>query len=127
MQSVQSPPGFPHTSLSTSPAVAASVHKIALPLALNAMIEAEQVDASAYVESVAGRLRGAGVQVRCETPEGPAATAILDRANGIGADLIAMTTHGRSGLANLVFGSVAEEVLHRAPCPVLLVRVRERS
>src|SRR5262245_1441197 len=39
MQSVQSPPGLPHTSLSTSPAVPASVHTIALPLALTAMNE----------------------------------------------------------------------------------------
>ena len=38
-------------------------------------------------------------------------------------DLIVMATHGRTGLARALFGSVAESVLHRASCPVLLVRV----
>jgi nucleotide-binding universal stress UspA family protein len=37
-------------------------------------------------------------------------------------DLIAMTTHGRSGLGRALLGSVAEEVVWTAPCPVLLVR-----
>jgi nucleotide-binding universal stress UspA family protein len=39
-----------------------------------------------------------------------------------GVDLVAMTTHGRTGLDRMVFGSVAEDVLHRAQVPVLLVR-----
>ena len=38
-----------------------------------------------------------------------------------------MTTHGRSGLERAVLGSVADEVLRSAPCPVLLVRVNEDS
>ena len=46
-------------------------------------------------------------------------------AREIGADLSAMTSHGRSGLGRLVFGSVANAVPRRAPCPALLVRVRE--
>jgi nucleotide-binding universal stress UspA family protein len=33
-----------------------------------------------------------------------------------------MSTHGRTGLSRLVYGSVTEKVLHHAPCPVLLVR-----
>jgi hypothetical protein len=37
-------------------------------------------------------------------------------------DLIAPTTHGRGGLGRLVFGSAADQVLRKAPCPVLLVR-----
>jgi nucleotide-binding universal stress UspA family protein len=39
----------------------------------------------------------------------------------VGADLIAMGTHGRSGLNRLIFGSVAERVVASAPCPVLTV------
>ena len=39
------------------------------------------------------------------------------------ADLIAMTTHGRSGLTRLVFGSMAEAVLRRAAIPVLMLRL----
>jgi nucleotide-binding universal stress UspA family protein len=37
-------------------------------------------------------------------------------------DLIVMGSHGRSGLAGLIMGSVASRVLHLAPCPVLLVK-----
>lgn len=39
-------------------------------------------------------------------------------------DLIVIGTHGRSGLCHTLLGSVAEAVLHRAPCPVLMVRYR---
>jgi nucleotide-binding universal stress UspA family protein len=42
-------------------------------------------------------------------------------------DLIAMTTHGRSGLGRLVFGSVAEAVLRQADIPVFMMRLTERQ
>jgi len=54
--------------------------------------------------------------------EGNAAAVIAETAEETGADLIVMGTHGRSGLTRLVMGSVAEELLRRAPCPVLTVR-----
>lgn len=55
---------------------------------------------------------------------GVAHISIVDRARQIGADLIVMGTHGRSGLSHLLMGSVAEKVLRSAPCPVLVVRDR---
>jgi nucleotide-binding universal stress UspA family protein len=48
------------------------------------------------------------------------AKAIVDYASGHGADLIALSTHGRSGLRRVLLGSVSEEVLRRAHVPVLL-------
>ena len=42
-------------------------------------------------------------------------------------ELIAMGTHGRTGLPRALMGSVAEEVLRRAPCPVLTVRARQKQ
>jgi nucleotide-binding universal stress UspA family protein len=42
-------------------------------------------------------------------------------------ELIALTTHGRGGLGRLVFGSVADEVLRKAACPLLLVRATKDS
>jgi len=54
--------------------------------------------------------------------EGEPATVIVETAQEIEADLIVMGTHGRSGLTRLVMGSVAEDVLRRAPCPVLTLR-----
>lgn len=50
------------------------------------------------------------------------AGAIVDHAAEAGASAIAMTTHGRTGLPRVVLGSVAMEVVHRAPCPVLIHR-----
>jgi nucleotide-binding universal stress UspA family protein len=54
--------------------------------------------------------------------EGPAAAVILDAAGEFRADLIVMGTHGRTGFRRLVVGSVAEEVLRKASCPVLTVK-----
>jgi universal stress protein A len=48
--------------------------------------------------------------------------AILTAAREIGPDLIVMPTHGRSGLARLVLGSITEGVVREAPCPVLTIR-----
>jgi universal stress protein A len=53
---------------------------------------------------------------------GAAASTIVAVAARIGADLIVMGTHGRTGLANLLMGSVSGIVTRTAPCPVLIVR-----
>jgi len=50
------------------------------------------------------------------------AASIVDYANATGIGLIVMGTHGRTGLAHLLMGSVAEQVVRTAPCPVLTVR-----
>jgi nucleotide-binding universal stress UspA family protein len=55
---------------------------------------------------------------------GEPAEAIVNYARANPIDLIVMSTHGRSGLARLVYGSVAEKLLHLAPCPVLLIRAQ---
>lgn len=49
--------------------------------------------------------------------------AILKAARALRADLIVIGTHGRRGLSRVLLGSVAEDVLRRAPCPVLAVRI----
>jgi nucleotide-binding universal stress UspA family protein len=54
--------------------------------------------------------------------EGKPATVILEEIAEQGADLVVMGTHGRTHLDHLMLGSVAERVLRRAPCPVLVVR-----
>lgn len=52
----------------------------------------------------------------------PIAAVVLREAAALQCDLVVMGTHGRTGLKNLLLGSVAEAVLHGAPMPVLLVR-----
>jgi nucleotide-binding universal stress UspA family protein len=63
-----------------------------------------------------------GVQLERRLEEGDPAAEIVRVAKEIGADLIVMGTHGRTGLGRLLMGSVAERVLRQAPCPVLTVR-----
>jgi nucleotide-binding universal stress UspA family protein len=85
--------------------------------------EAEQREAREYLAAAAQRLHEQGVAAAWEYPQGDAAEVIAARAIALSVDLIAMTTHGRGGLGRLVFGSVSDAVLRRAPCPLLLVRV----
>jgi nucleotide-binding universal stress UspA family protein len=51
-----------------------------------------------------------------------AAETIVQYAKKHGVDLIVMASHGRTGLRHLLFGSVAEQLLRTAPCPVLVIR-----
>jgi nucleotide-binding universal stress UspA family protein len=92
------------------------------PTLVEEMIESEEHDAHTYLEHVANAFRQRSISVQTEHPYGVAAEAIVDATRRAQADLIALTTHGRSGLGRLIFGSVADEVLHKAPGPVLLVR-----
>jgi universal stress protein A len=64
----------------------------------------------------------AGVQVETEVLFGHGARTIAEYAAERGADLIVMGTHGRTGFAHLLVGSVAERLVRTAPCPVLTVR-----
>lgn len=77
-----------------------------------------------YLEGVAERLRPLAAGVQTVVRFGQPAEEILSYAEEIEADLIAMCTHGRSGISRWVYGSVADKVLRGANCPVLLVRVR---
>jgi nucleotide-binding universal stress UspA family protein len=82
-------------------------------------------DAEEYLAPIAAELRGRGVTVTWQVRRGVAPGIILATAKAIGADLIAMSTHGRSGLGRLLFGSVAEQVLRHADVPVFLMRQTE--
>jgi nucleotide-binding universal stress UspA family protein len=69
------------------------------------------------------RLADFAIDGAVEAVAGPAATTIVSRAEALGAELIVVGTHGRTGLARLTLGSTAERVLDRAPCSVLVVRL----
>jgi nucleotide-binding universal stress UspA family protein len=81
-----------------------------------------RADAEEYLASIAAELRAKGVRVATAVRRGDPVAQILDGAREVGADLIAMTTHGRSGLSRLFFGSVAAAVLAHAEVPVFLMR-----
>jgi nucleotide-binding universal stress UspA family protein len=86
---------------------------------------ARQRDAEEYLAPIAAELRSRGVDAAWEVRRGAAAATILAAAKSADADLIAMSTHGRSGLGRLLFGSVAEQVLRHADVPVFLMRQTE--
>ena len=89
-------------------------------------LEELKQEALDYLERLAAPLRAEGVRVNAAVVERDAvAQAIVEYAEENEINLIAMTTHGRSGLSRLLFGSVAEEVVRHAPCPVLIIRVKE--
>jgi nucleotide-binding universal stress UspA family protein len=82
--------------------------------------------AQQYLLAVSGALREKGLAVSSVVLESPVPDAIIDYAKGEGVDLIVMSTHGRGGISRWVYGSVAEKVLQGAPCPVLLIRAKEK-
>jgi nucleotide-binding universal stress UspA family protein len=75
-----------------------------------------------YLQGIARELELAGASACCVVRFGSPADEILSYASEHRVELIAMCTHGRSGLARWAYGSVADRVLRAASCPVLLVR-----
>jgi nucleotide-binding universal stress UspA family protein len=84
---------------------------------------AENYDSLArgYLDRVAASL-AAGERVRPIVREGEPAAVIVRAAQETDAQLIAMSTHGRTGLGRLLLGSVADQVLRSSGRPVLLIR-----
>jgi nucleotide-binding universal stress UspA family protein len=75
---------------------------------------------------IAAKLRARRVRARTLLCVGAPHRAIVETAKKLKADLIVMSTHGRTGLSHAVMGSVAERVVRTAACPVLTVRGRPR-
>jgi nucleotide-binding universal stress UspA family protein len=84
--------------------------------------EAEQEEAITYLKGVESRIEGEGIKTRIEVGAGYPHSAILAMADKEDVELIVMTTHGHTGLAAVLVGSVAEKVLHATERPVLLVK-----
>jgi len=91
------------------------------------LVESERHGAEGYLTDLANRLRALGLTVEEHCAEGPPAQAIVERALELSADVIVMSTHARHGLGRLLLGSVADEVLRHAPCPVFLIRASEEG
>lgn len=78
-----------------------------------------------YLNEAAARLRKKGAIVKCKVVAGKAADEIIKTEAVIKADLVAMSTHGRSGFSRWAFGSVTDRVLRGGTVPVLMIRARE--
>jgi nucleotide-binding universal stress UspA family protein len=85
-------------------------------------VEARRREAEEYLAPISAALRSQGIDTAWAIRRGRPSEEILAAARESGADLLAMATHGRTGLGRLLFGSVAEEVLRKAPVPVFMIR-----
>jgi nucleotide-binding universal stress UspA family protein len=85
--------------------------------------EAMRKETESYLGDKAEQLRSEGLEhVSTSVLEGDAASEIIDIARAAPDNLIAMSTHGRSGIKRWVLGSVAEKVIHHSGDPVLIIR-----
>jgi nucleotide-binding universal stress UspA family protein len=82
----------------------------------------KQTQAERYLNRIAAKLESRGVKVHTQVLEWPPAEAIASYAEQNGADIIVMSSHGRSGLSRWAYGSVADKVLRSSCVPVLMVR-----
>ena len=87
-----------------------------------ALVEENEREAVAQLDQLARALKGEGVAVSTRLVVGSVVPGILRIAKEEGVDLIAMGTHGRTGLSSVLLESVADKVIRLAPCPVLTVR-----
>ena len=92
------------------------------PIYATQMESNERAQVEAALLPLTNRLRNAGFTVTTRVEFGTAARMILRAIERDKVDLIAMTTHGRTGLSRAVFGSVAETVMHQVRIPILLLR-----
>ena len=82
-------------------------------------------EAQKYLDQVAARLKKSAIQALAVVAPGKDAVKICDYASGKKCNLIAMSTHGRSGLSRWALGSVADKVLQCSNVPVMLFRATE--
>jgi nucleotide-binding universal stress UspA family protein len=103
---------------------------VAIEAAQYAAVEDEEVrraEMESYLRGLAATLESRGVRVKTGIRRGDPVSEILAAARDERADLIAMTTHGRTGPARVLLGSIAESVLRHADVPVFLLRHTEKD
>ena len=84
--------------------------------------EASKAAAENYLNKLTSKLKYDKVKIQTEVMVGKPAETIADYATSNGVDLIAIATHGRSGVSRWVWGSVADKVLRSSRVPILVVR-----
>jgi nucleotide-binding universal stress UspA family protein len=95
------------------------------PIYASQEVESAIANFEAEVNGDLANLRSAGYDVELDVCFGDPAEEIINYADLKDVDLIAMTTHGRTGMSRVLFGSVAQKVVHRATKPILIYRPTE--
>lgn len=85
------------------------------------LVEKMEQEARQYIEVEVRRLRNDGNQVTGIARDGAVLETIVSVARETHADVIAMSTHARSGLQHFLLGSVADDLVHISPIPVMLI------
>ena len=80
-----------------------------------------------YLEKAGEKLKGKGAIVKTKVITGNAAEQIIKTADEVSADLVAMSTHGRSGISRWAFGSVTDKVLQAGVVPILTIRAPKET
>ena len=93
--------------------------------ALRDQFERRTKGAESYLKGLQGVFREKGIQAQTSVVTGSVVEEIIQAAQREGADLIALASHGRTGLSQVFYGSVAAGVLHRIDRPLLLIRSRD--
>ena len=88
----------------------------------NNIIEEMEAETLAYMQSARGKLQKAGFRTSFLIRQGATAEIILRVASDCGADVIVMSTHGRSGVKRWLLGSVADRAVTHADLPVMVIR-----
>lgn len=86
------------------------------------MVKQMESETAIYMTEAKSKVESDGVKVSVIVREGLIAETILAAAEEIGADVIAMSTHGRSGVRRWFMGSVADRVVNHSKVPVMLIR-----
>jgi nucleotide-binding universal stress UspA family protein len=87
-----------------------------------ALVHALRAEATGTLDRLARVAKDLGLSCHTEIQIGVDFREIIDYAKGHEIDLIVMATHGRTGLAHALLGSVTEKVVRKAPCPVLTIK-----
>lgn len=89
---------------------------------LGNLLAEQRRSARQQLDELAGKYSARGVAIQAHLRDGVAYREIVDAAKQMGADVIVQATHGRTGLAHVLLGSVAERVVRTAECAVLTIR-----
>lgn len=95
--------------------------------AMSRIAEEQRLLAQRELDKMVNSLRDGGLRARSLLKVGSPFLEIVNTAQAEGADLIVMGTHGRTGLAHVLMGSVAERVVQKAAGPVLTIRHPDRK
>ena len=114
---------IPHALAHPAPAPSAAGPHASFAGGIATIGERVRQDAQAYLQAVAEYLHGVAGQVDIRVPvAGQPAAAIFQEAAAVGADLIALETHGRRGVSRLLMGGTGDKVVRTSPVPVLICR-----